>query len=203
MIRRTSGKFAQNYEAKKYARPKSATDKPDKAADPSAEFRLLQASYLNELVEAAEYKVVTKKKKKLFWTVKEEVVVDNYKDFLKSKTSLVGALNDRAFLMFDDLQNFLKQKGIHITNSLTEEARQKFRTRDEYPILINYQTAKKLAEQLKHLNITDEDLRKADTDNLHQLNESLFEKQRSEVKMFEQAVNEIEKDAILLVRIRD
>ncbi|SHJ99142.1 hypothetical protein [Pseudozobellia thermophila] len=203
MIRRTSGNFAKNYEAKKYSRPRSEADQTAKTADPSAEFRILRLADLDGLVEAAEYKVVTKKKKQWFWTVNEKVVVDNYKDFLRSKTSLVAALNDRAFLMFSDLQGVLEQKGIRITNSLTEEARQKFATRDEHPILINYYTAQKLIGQFKDLVITDDDLMKADRDKLHQLQDDLFEKQRAEIKTFEQAVNEIDKGTILLVRIMD
>lgn len=201
MIRRTSGNFGKNYEAKKYARPKPVRDQPAKAADPSAEFRILRLKDLDGLIASAAYKVVTKKKKKLFWTVDEKVVVDDYEDFLRSKTRLVAALNERAFLMFSDLQGFLEQKGIRITNSLTDEARQNFGTRDEHPILINYYGAQKLTEQLKALEIRDEDLRRGDTDNLHQSQEDLFEKQRSEIRTFEQVVNKIDRSEVLLVRI--
>ncbi len=203
MIRKSSGQFRQNYETKKYSRPNPAPNKVEEEADASAEFRILSHSDLDDLIIAAEYKVVTQKKKKFLWSVEEKVVIDNYKNFLNSKTKRIASLNERAFLTFSELINFLESKDITIVNGLSENAKQKFETRDEYPILLDFQSTTKLLDKLKVLEITDEDLKKSDIDNLHQFRDNLFDKQRLEIEIFIQALKEVKSDTILLIRIID
>lgn len=203
MISKSSGQFRQNYETKKYSRPNPVPKKVEKKPDPSAEFRILSHSDLDELIIAAEYKIVTQKKKKFLWSVEEKVTIDNYKNFLNSKTKLIDSLNERAFLTFSELINFLKSKNITIVNDLPENAKQKFATRDEYPILLDFQSATKLQDKLRVLEITDEDLKKSDIDNLHKLRDNLFDKQRLEIETLTQVLNKVKSDTILLIRIKD
>jgi len=203
MIRKNSGQFRQNYETKKYSRPNPAPQRVEKKPDPSAEFRILSHSDLDDLIIAAEYKIITQKKKKFLWTIEEKVTIDNYKNFLNSKTKLIASLNERAFLTFSDLIDFLESKDITIVNNLSENAKQKFETREEYPILLDFQSSTKLLDKLRMLEITDEDLEKSDIDNLHKLRNNLFNKQRLEIETLTKVLNDVKSDTILLIRIID
>lgn len=204
MIRNnSSGQFRQNYETKKYSRPNPAPTKNEKRPDPSAEFRILSHYDLEDLISTAEYKVITRKKKKFLWSVEEKVIIDNYKSFLDSKTNIISSLNDRAFLFFSDLIEFLESKDIKINNSLPVYGVKKFMTREEYPILLDYQSAINLLDKLRDLEVTDADLQKADRDSWHSDRDNLFDKQRLEIETFIKALQKVKSDTVLMIRIND
>jgi hypothetical protein len=122
---------------------------------------------------------------------------------LESKTELISALTERAFLRFEDLLKFLESKNIKVTNSLPDEAKMKFETREEYPVLIDFQSATELLSQLENIEFTDEDLRRADADKLHLVIDGLFEKQRQEIDYFMRALRKVKNHTVLFIRIWD
>ncbi|MDB4293227.1 hypothetical protein N9954_07430 [Maribacter sp.] len=169
----------------------------------SAEFRLVSMYEIENLIDAAEYKVIITKKKKWPWGSEQKEIIDTYDSFLDSKTTLVSALKERAFLLFSDLQNLLANHGITLDNGAYEHAKEKFATRDERPLFIDHRTATVLISKLESLEITDEVLRENDLDDFGTHVPGQYRRKRTEIKTLEMALRKVTKTTVLFIKVND
>ncbi len=120
-----------------------------------AEFRIIKAQKIRGLVKAAivEEKIV----KSFFGLFKTIVYQDNFENYLRNNTTLIGTLQGQGFLYFKDLISFLKEyKSIIIyEHSINKKP---FIAREENAMLINANNCLKLYESLKNIRIETNEL---------------------------------------------
>ncbi len=169
-----------------------------------AEFRLMDATKLNRLIEAAELERV-EEEVKFLWTKKLKVSYkDNYFTFLEDETKLITFFDYSGFLLFHDLINFLKDAHkIEIEQPEYEKYRDELiELRDEGAVIIDYYTAQKIIPAIENLNISKEEIfaHVPDAKATNDIQQNTVQNQIKQIKTFANLLKQIKAGEVLFIR---
>ncbi len=169
-----------------------------------AEFRLMDTTKLNRLIEAAELERI-EKEVKFLWTKKiKSSYKDNYPDFLENETKLIDFFDYSGFMLFYDLVGFLKD--VH-NFEIEQPDYKKYRDelielRDEGAIIIDYFQAQKLIPLLENIELSEEEIFEhvPDAKAMNDIKQGLVQNQINQIKKFSKLLKQIKTGEVLFIR---